>query len=361
LNATAVALWIERQMRMDATVQHPLFKCAAGLLENIYFLLITFRNWCFRKGMCRARSLPGFCISIGNLVVGGTGKSPLVISLCNHLISQGHRPAVLIRGYMSGLRRGEFAIFIGGQCVDSSKGSELHADEARMISAHCEQVPVIVGSRRLSAADYFIKKFGDKIQPTHWILDDGFQHRQIARDVDYVVVSSVHSFGNGRLLPRGILREPVSGLRRATKVFLTNPTSGSTQKLKAVLEKYGAGGLDIEEVRLRGYQLVQMTHQDLQSPPAKHRFAAIAGIANPERFFNDLNALGIELADTETVRDHQEFDPELLKKIESKFTAVITTSKDYWRDPTAFEKLRIPCYVLEMSVDGALWSDLGKS
>jgi tetraacyldisaccharide 4'-kinase len=362
INMTSkIVQWIEVQMRMEAASQHFGFRLVSRPLEKLYSFAIMVRDLLFRMGLIPVRSLPGFCISIGNLVVGGTGKSPLVISLCNHLIKQGHRPAVLIRGYMSGLQRGEFAVFLGGQCVDSSKGSELHADEARMISAHCEQVPVIVGSRRLRAADYFISKFGDRIQPTHWILDDGFQHRRIAREIDYVVVSSIQSFGNGCLLPRGILREPVKSLRRATKILLSNPSTDNKNRLKMELEKCGLASLGIEEVRLHGYQLNQITHLDTQTPLDKYRFAAVAGIANPERFFNDLNALGIEVHETETVRDHQRFDPELLKRMESKYTAVITTSKDYWRQPEVFKKLRIPCFVLEMNVDGALWHDLGNS
>ena len=187
-------------------------------LEWLYRSVILLRNCLYDFHIFKIRRLPGKVISIGNIAVGGTGKSPLVKEVVKQLQGQGFHPAILTRGYKSGLRPGEWQILLNGSVAGGVDRASVRADEARMQSLALPGVHVVVGADRYAAAKIFTENFTD-VTVTHWILDDGFQHRSLHRDVDIVVVDVRSPWG--RCLPAGLFREGKGSLSRANIVVLT--------------------------------------------------------------------------------------------------------------------------------------------
>jgi tetraacyldisaccharide 4'-kinase len=357
----SIAGLIEAQMRKDAAVQSPAFAFVAGILAWVYRIILLLREGLYRFGILKSVTLPGHTISVGNLVVGGTGKSPIVMSLCNFLQGEGFHPAVLSRGYESGLRRGETAVFLNGQCIESTSDAELFADEARMISFHCDGTPVIIAQDRAAGAMFWQKSSRCTAPVTHWILDDGFQHRRVARHTEIVVMSGSLPFGNFQLIPRGILREPVESLGRAHHVVVTNATASELDMLQQVMVAFDIPKLPVSSVRIKGYRLRQVSKHEFSGSIADRSIQAVVGIANPDRFINDLRALGLVIADPYIVPDHQRFNVRRLNELAKTCEIIVTTSKDFWRESKIFLDLPIPTFVLDIELAGCDWSALGLS
>ncbi len=145
-------------------------------LSFLYRIVVHVRNCMFIGGVLKIRKLPGYTISVGNIEVGGTGKTPIVVEVCKYLKSSGHFPAIVARGYKSGLSKSEFAVFENGLFVFGEADSEnIHADEAILQSSQLPNVPVIIGADRYQSCLNYLSCHDQKI--THFILDDGFQHR----------------------------------------------------------------------------------------------------------------------------------------------------------------------------------------
>lgn len=194
----------------------------AGLLfafSKVYGLGVRFRNARLDRGASAVRRLPVPVISVGNLTAGGTGKTPMVLYLAKELRRLGFCPAVVSRGYRGGAERG------GGVVGDGQRillGADQAGDEPRLLAERLSGVPVVVGADRFSAGMTAISQFS----PDLILLDDGFQHRRLARDLDLVLLDARRPLGNGYLLPRGPLREPPSGLKRADALVLTRSDRG---------------------------------------------------------------------------------------------------------------------------------------
>jgi tetraacyldisaccharide 4'-kinase len=206
---------------------------ATPLLGVLYFFSklyrcgVGFRSALYDSGIIRQKKLPCRVVSIGNLSVGGTGKTPMTIYLAQMLQDFGLRPVVLSRGYKSALEK-KGGIVSDGETVFS--GAETIGDEPLMMARTLKGIPVIVGRNRFDAGIQAVKDFKADVI----VLDDGFQHRRLYRDLDLVLIDDKTFLGNGCLLPRGILREPPSGLARSHACVLTrsqeNPT-GHFEKL----------------------------------------------------------------------------------------------------------------------------------
>ncbi len=310
----------------------------------LYSLLMSLRVWLFQKGFLASHRLPGKVISVGNLEVGGTGKSPVVIALAEYLLAQGQRPAILTRGYRSGLARDESLTFLGSQILQVPQRTQrFHADEARMQAQKLGRVPVVVGAKRWAAAKRYLQSYPC---PTHWLLDDGFQHLTIHRDLDVVLLDAGRPFDNGLCIPAGRLREPVRALRRAHFLFLTRSHPG------------------VECPELKRLQALQMPFFKVffkEAPPQQlagpvidpqivEAWGLALGIARPERVRESLKSLGIKAREELIVGDHQSFSQEDLGQLAQKSDALLTTEKDYWRSPEAFAELQKPIFVLPLTV-----------
>lgn len=305
------------------------FTCVSLPLAIIYLWLVNSRNRRFDKAPLRSKQLPGRVISIGNVVVGGTGKSPITIAFAKRILERGGRPVILARGYGSGLKAHESMVLRGGQIIWQSHRRSMHpSDEGLMQSMALPEVFCVLGPNRYDAANAFLRRLPKDEYPTHWLLDDGFQHRQIARNADVVLVDAQNPLGSGRLLPSGNLREPPEALSRADLIIATRAMGhGDTNKVEEQLRPYYSGPvLAVEfETTLPEYD------------PAIHAPSlVVAGIAKPERFLQKIRDLGVLVGDCLWFADHQKICTRRLQRALASCRSIITTSKDYWRDPEVF-------------------------
>lgn len=276
-------------------------------------------------------------VSFGNITAGGTGKTPAVVERARMEVAAGRRVAVLTRGYGSGGRRDLWA-------VDSTTASgpelaEFVGDEPALILRRVPEVRVIKGADRVSAARLAIERFGcDTL-----ILDDGFQYVRLERDENIALIDATNPFGNGRVLPRGILREPPSALARATHIILTRCDQAG--ELAPLLERLAelAPGVPIRRTRHAPVGLWRVADDaplSLEEIRGQTIDAACA-IGHPEAFFATLEGLGARLIERHAFPDHRRFDPAAL----SHARPVVVTEKDAVRlaDP--------PDNVYALSVD----------
>lgn len=226
-------------------------------LRWLYTASVQLRNILYSRGVIKARRLPCRVISVGNIVVGGTGKTPAVIAIAKHLQREGMRVAILLRGYkrrggkkmsrrlMSSLPlREKVTIVSDGEKVCASAIES--GDEAQMMARYLSGVPILVGKCRYLAGQVALERFKVDVL----LLDDGFQHRQLARDVDILTIPATHPFGSPeKLLPAGTLREPPSALKRADLILLTHAdTPDRGTHIKKLVEPLAPNALVLESI-----------------------------------------------------------------------------------------------------------------
>lgn len=296
-------------------------RAAAG----IYGWGIDIRNRRFDSGGAAAYRLPCPVISVGNLTTGGTGKTPLVIDLLGRLLRRGLRPAVVSRGYRS-----------------SADGP---ADEMQIVADRHESVIRVADADRVSAGWRACEAGANVI-----VLDDGFQHRRLVRDLDFVVVDATCPFGFGYLLPRGLLREPLTALRRADVVVLSRANQVDAEALAFIRHR-------LNELAPRALRVV-CTHApsgltDINGRPVTDmpkRAVLVAGIGNPGSFANAARAMGVEPVRTIWRPDHHRYAQRDVNAIANGVRAVdcdavLTTEKDAVKlrrlDVRALEPLRV--------------------
>jgi tetraacyldisaccharide 4'-kinase len=210
------------------------FRSFLSVVSKVYGGAVKLREKFYQKGVFQSKRLPCMVISVGNLSVGGTGKTPMTIYLANLIQDLGYKAVVISRGYRG---RAEKA---GGIVSDGQvllMGPETAGDEPYMMAAKLKNVPVIVGKNRWEAGMLAVRMF----QPDVLVLDDAFQHLKLGRDLDLVLLDFRRPFGNGHMLPRGIMREPVSALSRADALILTK--SDVVPDAKKVLQGLKSGSL----------------------------------------------------------------------------------------------------------------------
>ncbi|MFP3867054.1 MAG: tetraacyldisaccharide 4'-kinase [Desulfobacteraceae bacterium] len=317
-------------------------------LACLYGLGARSRRWLYDTGWLKAQRLSCGVISVGNLTVGGTGKTPLVIYLAQRLQEQGRRVAVLSRGY-GGQARNTQIISDGDQifCQPPEVG-----DESYLLARQLPGLPVLTGTDRYAAG----RIAEDRFDPELVLLDDGFQHFQLHRDLDLVLLDAERPFGNGRLLPRGPLREPVSTLRRPLVLVLTRYRKErhrqQYQQLQAAFPQ-----TPILRAGLRPVQVV--SHPSGQLRPAQslrgQRLLAFAGLARPRVFAASLQELGASLAEFHPFPDHYPYDIKDLNRLARRSRqlgaqALITTAKDWARlgEQWQFDQ---PLLVLNLEVE----------
>ncbi len=254
------------------------------------------RNLQRRAARCRVPALP--LISVGNITVGGSGKTPFVIWLSRALRKKGYRPVVLCRGDGGSLT--------APKMVGNGDAAGLVGDEARLLFESCD-CPVITARDRVAACR-MAEDHGNII-----ILDDGFQYRQLARVCDIVLVPAA-GIGNGALLPAGPLREPVAGLARADIIVRTGDGPAVPLTGQAEWRWHAGPG-----------RLLQVAGST--APPPETAIAACA-IARPERFFTSLRAKGVELHAVHVFRDHHGFTTSDVNRLVRPGMPVVVTAKD---------------------------------
>ncbi|MBN1614868.1 MAG: tetraacyldisaccharide 4'-kinase [Deltaproteobacteria bacterium] len=336
-----------------------------------YGLAVALRNRFYDRGICRRERLPIPVISVGNITAGGTGKTPLVIHLARLLKRNGYRPAVASRGY-GGDAPGPVHIVSDGQRI--LMGYRQAGDEPVLIAGTVAGVPVLTGPRRVIAGRLAIDRFGADVL----ILDDGFQHRHLIRDIDIVTIDARRPFGNGRLLPAGPLREPAAALRRAHAILGTGGTDAAVDEEWMISPpdaqhdpRDGKAGLPaIPKFRAfsRPVDLFGPSTGEAQPLEALkgRRICAFAGIGEPDNFRETLDALKAEIVAFTAFPDHYRYGRKDMDRIEEtaaagRAEAIVTTEKDLVRlenlpvFPEKLWALRAEMAVLDADVPFEQW------
>ena len=286
-----------------------------------YAGLLLFRAWGYAVGLSRSRRLNRPVISVGNIAVGGTGKTPMTALIARRLLDRGIRVAVLSRGY-GGSSRGP-CIVSDGQTLFMSAAEA--GDEPYLLARELPGLMVVVGADRYKAG----KLAERELHPDCFILDDGFQHLRLRRDLNILLLDYRNPFGNAWSLPAGILREPTSAMGRADLIILTGCDIGETfsDPLPA--------GVPVLSAKRRLSAIVPLEGGEFR-PLSKlygEQVLAFAGIAAPERFFSGLAEAGVEVVGSLSLPDHAEYDDRTIAGIRRLFrstgaTCLVTTAKD---------------------------------
>jgi tetraacyldisaccharide 4'-kinase len=333
-------------------------------LSYLYRGAVQTRLWLFRKRILRARQLGCLVVSIGNLTVGGTGKTPVVEKFARTLQSGGRRVAILSRGYKSKkppffrrlanrfLPAAEFMPRIVSDGKSILLDSRTAGDEPYMLAMNLKDVVVLVDKNRVASGLYAI----DKMNCDTLILDDGMQFIHLKHRLEIVLIDRQAPFGNEFLLPRGTLREPPSNLRRATHIFITKSTPEGNAALIERIRKYNRTAEIIECAHkpLHLQHVYTGEKQPLDFLRDKH-IGALSAIAAPESFENALTQLGAQIDLARHFADHHRFTQKELSSFATRckrrdLAAIITTEKDSVRLPR-IEKLDVPIYFLRVEID----------
>ncbi len=321
----------------------------------VYGQVQALRRWAYRRGWLASERAAVPVISVGNLVVGGTGKTPCVERVCRLLQDMGARPAVLSRGYR-GSSTAAAAVVGDGERV--LLGWQEAGDEPVLLARSLPGVPVVIGRDRRAAARKAVEAFGVDVL----VLDDGFQHLRLRRDLDLVTVDARNPFGNGACLPRGLLREWPRALADADMVLLTRTRGLPPERiasLRGTVARY-CPGIRILSTEHAPTGWVDLRTGELLPLEAVHghKVLAFAGIGTPAAFFHDLKALGVRVVEGVPFPDHHPFTPEDRGKLVEwarlvHATALVTTEKDAVRLGTGLPgDLRYLALRIELRVHG---------
>lgn len=320
----------------------------------------------YKRGWLKVRRLPQPTICVGNITVGGTGKTPLVIRLATDLLERGLRPAVLLRGYKrENVKRHPVLVRdakrIRARVADAG-------DEAMELAIRLPGACVGVGADR-----HAVGKFVHESNPVDcFILDDGFQHHRLDRDINIVTLDTADPWGGGHLLPAGLLREPPEALRRADAVVLTRAGSVGPDRMTVLRAEVAQFMKDSSGLLESQHQPKELLHLPNRQPlPLSQlrgkRVLAVSGIGNPESFERTLTNLGARIRQAHRLPDHGGTPEQIWKWVQAQpkdFDAVVMTEKDAmrWCDAPLPALLKDKVFALRMNLEflaGArYWGDL---
>ncbi|MBN1475012.1 MAG: tetraacyldisaccharide 4'-kinase [Syntrophaceae bacterium] len=296
-------------------------------LSLFYRLVVELRNQLYNKNVISSSRLMCPVISVGNVTVGGTGKTPCVIMLAKILQTEGFLPAVISRGY-GGRNTGGINIVSDGENI--MLDAKMAGDEPILMAQSLPGVPVITGARRKKTGKFAIERFGANVI----ICDDAFQHRQIARDIDLVLLDYKKPFGNGCLLPAGPLRESVKGLSRAHCLMLTRAEGEMevSEEVATIMKDtntplFYSAHEPQSITQAKGKSIVSM--DNLKGK----KVCAFCGIANPDSFKNVLLGAEVNILSFNPFPDHYSYTTYDLEELKKQFVSaradyLITTEKD---------------------------------
>ena len=342
-------------------------------LSWFYTASIQLRNILYTHGVFKARRLPCRVISVGNIVAGGTGKTPAVITIVKHLQREGMRVAILLRGYKRRARE-KVTIVSDGEKVCTPPIES--GDEADMMARHLSGVPIIVGKCRYLAGQIALERFKVDIL----LLDDGFQHRQLARDVDILTIPATHPFGSPeKLLPAGTLREPPAALQRADLILLTHAdTPDVSAHIKKLVKPLAPNASVLESIHqpTHLYPLAisnqpsaistkpSLPTAEIRDPKAiptdmkelkGKRILAVCGIGNPDAFVATLMRCSVASVELLAFPDHHVYTETDKQRIDTAFQEagadlIVTTQKDEQKLARFADNWNLPIVVLAVAL-----------
>lgn len=364
--------WLEEfeEFAIDVIFARRYGKRAAILRWVLYFLSFGYRAAVqtrilfFRKRIYREHHIGCFVISIGNLTVGGTGKTPVVEHFARALQAGGRRVAILSRGYKSKKlpffkrlaarfsAQESFKPRIVSDGKEVLLDSRMAGDEPYMLATNLKNVIVLVDKNRVGSGIYAVNKMGcDTL-----LLDDGMQFLHMKHSLEIVLVDSQAPFGNEFLLPRGTLREPHGNLKRAHYIFITKSEPGGNVELIERIRKYNRTAEIIECSHHPQYLQDAFTGETLPLEWLKGKYiGALSAIAAPESFEKALVKLGAKIEISKHFADHHRFSDADIVNFANRcsrrdLAAILTTEKDSVRIPK-FKKLEVPVYFLRVEIE----------
>ncbi len=325
--------------RIEEIMQSPVQKHRPSFLETglrgtafIYGHVSALRRRWYRKKAFASKRLPAYVISVGNLAVGGTGKTPMTIYLAKRLQQLKYRPAIISRGYGGSAEKSGCVVSDGNTIL---AGSSEAGDEPVMMAKALDQVPVIVGRNRYRSGNLAIKNFGCNVI----ILDDGFQHIKLSRDLNILLLDAKNPLGNGYVMPRGILRETCPSISDADVVVFTR-SHGKEGHISPHLATYtkeipcfwSGQTAYLLKTQHTAAPDMPLTLNDLNGK----RVYLFSAIARNQDFYRTIQAIGANIQGHSTFSDHHFYTPKELKQIialavQSKSELLITTEKDLAR------------------------------
>ena len=289
------------------------------VISLVYGGTVKFRNFLYCKKWFKVYRAQVPVISIGNITTGGTGKTPVVIWICNLLKEKGVLCGILTRGYKTS--------------KESILKTQSCGDEPALFTKSCPDARLVINSDRIEGANDAVSLFGVKAL----VLDDGFQHRRLGRDINIVTIDATNPFGYGKVLPAGFLREPVSCLTRASAVIITRCDQVEENILNDIEKKLLVINPNLTIARSLHCPVCAVSSGDneisLEELKGKSVFA-FCGIGNPDAFFNTVRGLGVNLVSSRIYNDHYHYREECLKAIYEyarvcDVDLILTTEKDW--------------------------------
>ena len=360
LEQFAIDVILERRHGIRASLLRGLLR----ILSLVYERLVQLRLYLYRKRIFRERTLGCLVISIGNLTVGGTGKTPVVEKFARALQVGGRRVAILSRGYKS-VPRHRPKKWLGiirrkdntpPRVVSDGKSLLLDSltagDEPYMLANNLKDVIVLVDPNRVKSGIYAIKD----LKADTLLLDDGMQFLYLKHRLEIVLIDRQAPFGNEYLLPRGTLREPPRNLRRASYIFITKSTGEPNDALIERIRKYNRTAEIIECAHKPLHLQNVFTGEQLPLERLRGAFVgALSGIAQPDSFENGLRDLGAKIELSKRYADHHRYSEAELqsfinRSLRRDLEMVVTTEKDAVRFPRLLTP-EVPIYFLRVEIE----------
>jgi tetraacyldisaccharide 4'-kinase len=302
-----------------------------GFLSLLYSAAVRLRLLAYRKGLLKSKSLSALVVSIGNITAGGTGKTPFVAMLSDWAAHNGFRAAILSRGYKGRSKR-ESLVVSDGQGLTSSVYEA--GDEPILLAKKLPFTPVLISKDRYAIGDLALRLFNSELL----LLDDGYQHLSLNRDVNVLLIDAKRRFGNGSMLPLGPLREPLEGIRRADLIVISRCSEQDRGDELAELLRETVPGKPV----LRSSHLpdqVRFPSTGEARPPQileGKNIIAFAGIAHPDDFLDMVTGLGAHVVEFKGYPDHHSFGDDDFEELASwsrrpEVDFLLTTEKDWVR------------------------------
>ncbi|HXD30718.1 MAG TPA: tetraacyldisaccharide 4'-kinase [Pyrinomonadaceae bacterium] len=301
----------------------------------------------FQHGVLKPTKLDAPVISVGNLTAGGTGKTPLVEYIARRVAGSGRKVCILTRGY--GRENPAQRVLVSDGTTVLAKEAAA-GDEPLLLAQKLEGLAAVISDvNRIAAGRWAISNLGSEV----FVLDDGFQHLQLARDLNVLVVDASNPWGNGRMLPLGPLREPISGLSRADCVVLTRTDQAENldelqRKIKTLNSR---APLFNSRMVARGFKRVDANEKINKLPGAA---LAFSGVGNPDSFVRQLKTEGVEPVNVVHFRDHHRYTQGDIDELVAEGKAagaecLVTTAKDAVKLTDLL--ISLPCYVLDIEIE----------
>jgi tetraacyldisaccharide 4'-kinase len=327
----------------------PFKRAALYLPAKLYELLVRARIALYATGYRKSRRLEKPVISVGNLTVGGTGKTPCVAFIARYLRDEGHEVGILSRGY----KRATSGLVEVSNSEGVIQNSRAAGDEPYLLARSLPGVRVVVDVDRYRAG----KWLETKGVVTAFVLDDGFQHLALERNLNLILIDATDPIASAEMVPLGRLREPVTSLGRADAVIVTRSDEPFDQReIKQLIAAYCRPTTPVFYAYHDLVSLRPLTGGDGEAPQvfSRKRVATLSGIARPERLLHDLRHFGIEIVSSQIFPDHHkytanEFRQVLQSAIEAGAEALITTEKDAINlGETGTGESELPVYVAQI-------------